>query len=90
MLEKEENHLFQHIVLHDMEDGKESLKDSSILDKDHTNMHEVSPQSMHIISAMMEEINEKNDLLDELDVICYSIELESSSPIYEEHVLQQH
>ena len=37
----------------------------------------------------MEEINDEDDLLDELDVICSSIDIESSSPIYEEHVPQQ-
>lgn len=88
LLEKEEYNLLQQAILHDMEDGKEDPKDSSILEDGHANIHDVSPQPMHIIAAMMEEINDKNDLLDEFDAICSSIELESSSPIYEEHVLQ--
>lgn len=50
-------------------------------------MHEVTPQPMHIIAAMMEEINDEDDLLDEFDDIFSSIDVELSSHIYEEHVL---
>lgn len=50
-------------------------------------MHEVASKPMHIIAAIMEEINEEDDLLGEFVTIWSSIDVELSSPIYEEHVL---
>lgn len=73
-----------------MKDGKESLKDSSILEEENANLHEVSPQPMHVFATIIEEISDEDDLLDKLDAICSSIDIESSSPIYEKHFpLQQ-
>jgi hypothetical protein len=72
-----------------VEDGEESLKDSSVLEEEHADMNEVAPQPMHIIVVVIEEIDDEDDLLDEFVGICSSIDVESSSPIYEEHVLQQ-
>ena len=42
---------------------------------------------MYIIVAIMEEIDDEDDLFYEFDVIFSSIELDSSCPIYELHVL---
>lgn len=42
-VEQEEKHFLQQIDLHDMEDGKEILKDNSILEKEHVDIHEVVP-----------------------------------------------
>ena len=44
---------------------------------------------MHVFETEIEEINDEDDLLDELDALCSSMDIESVSPIYEEHVLQQ-
>ena len=44
---------------------------------------------MHIIVANMEEIDDDRDLLEELDAICSSINLEPPSPTIKEHKLQQ-
>ena len=72
-----------------MEGGKESLKDSFVLEDEYANLHEVSPQPMHILATVMEEINDEDDLLEGLDALFSSIDIELVSPIYEEHVPQQ-
>ena len=46
-------------------------------------MHEAAPHPMHIVVAMMDAINDEDDLLDEFDAIFSSIDIESSSSIYE-------
>ena len=89
LLEKEENHLLQQTVLHDVEYEKEDLKDSFFLEEEHVEMHEVFHQPMHIVTIVMEEIYDEDDLLDEFDAIFSSIYFKLLSPIYEEHVLQQ-
>ena len=43
---------------------------------------------MHVLVDVMEEINDEDDLLDELDALCSSMDIELVSPIYEEHVPQ--
>ena len=70
-VEKEEDHFFQQTFLHDVDDGKESLKDSSILEEEHVNMHEVAPQSMHTIVVEKEDSNEEI-FWDELEVFYLS------------------
>ena len=72
-----------------MEDEQEDLKDSSVLEEEYANLHEVFPQPMHVFTTEMEEINDEDDLLDEFDTICSSIDIESSSLTHKEHVLQQ-
>ena len=69
-----------------MEDGQEGLKDSSILEEEYANLHEVSPKPMHVFATVIEDINDEDDLLDELDAPCSSIDVELVSPIYEEHI----
>ena len=45
---------------------------------------------MHVFATVIEEINDKDDVLNELDVILFFVDIESSSHVYEEHVpLQQ-
>lgn len=72
-----------------MEDEKESLKDSSILKEEHADMQEVSPQPMHVIAAIMEDINDEDDLLDDFDAFFSFIKVDSFSLVYEDHVHQQ-
>ena len=87
LLEEEENHLLQQTTLYDVEDGQEGLKDSFVLEEEYANLHEVSPQPMHVFETEIEEINDEDDLLDELDALCSSMDIELVSPIHEEHVL---
>jgi hypothetical protein len=86
LVEKEEDHLLQQTTLYDVEDGKEGLEDSSILEEEYANLHEVAPQPMHVFTTVMEEINDEDSLLDELDALCSSIDVGSVSPVHEEHV----
>ena len=72
-----------------MEDEKEDPNDSSILEEEHVDMHKVSPQPMHVIATIMEEIDDEDDLLDKFDAIYSSKDVESSSLIYEKNVLKQ-
>ncbi len=88
LLGKEEDYLLQQTTLYDVEHEKEGLKDSFFLEEGYANLHEVSPQPMHVFATVMEEISDEDDLLDELDALYSSIDIESISPIYEEHVLQ--
>ena len=88
LLGKEEDHLLQKIALYDVEDGQEGLKDSFFLEEEYANLHEFFPQPMHFFKTTMEEINDEDDLLDELDAIYSSMDIELVSPIYEEHVPQ--
>lgn len=71
-----------------MEDGQEDLKDSSIFKEEYANLHEVAHQPMHVLTTMMEEINNEDDLLDELDFLYSSIDVELASLIHEEHIPQ--
>ena len=89
LLEEEGNHLLQQTTLYDVEDGQEGLKDSFFLEEEYANLHEVSPRPMHVFTTIIEEINDEDDILDGLDALCSSIDIESVSPIYEEHVPQQ-
>ena len=86
LLEEKQDHFLQQKAPCDMEDGQEGLKDSSILEEEYANLHEVVPQPMHVLITEMEEIHDEDDLLDELDALYSSMDLESSSPIHEEHV----
>ena len=70
-----------------MEDGKDDSKDNSILEEGHANIQEAFPQPMHVIATTIEEINDEDYLLDEFDAIYSSIDVDSSYPKYEEHVL---
>ncbi len=89
LLEKEEDHFLQQKTLYDVEDGQEGLKDSFFFEEEYANLHEVAPQPMHIFENTMQEINDEDDLFDELDALYSSMNIESVSPIYEEHVPQQ-
>lgn len=44
---------------------------------------------MHVFATIIEEINDEDGLLDELDVLYSSMDVEFVSPIYEEHVPQK-
>lgn len=72
-----------------MEDGQECLKDSFFLEEEYANLHKVAPQPMHIFATVIEKINDEDNPLDDLDAFYSSIDIESVSPIYEEHVPQQ-
>ena len=62
------------------------VKGDLLLEEECANLHEVASQPMHVFSTVIEEINGEDNLLDELYALFSSIDVESVSPIYEEHV----
>jgi hypothetical protein len=71
-----------------MEDEKEVPRDSPILEEEHVDVPRIVLQPMHVIVAEIEEIADEDDLLDEFDFFCSSMDVESSSLTHEVHVLQ--
>ena len=57
-----------------MEDEKKSLKDSSILEEQHVDMHDIVPQPMHTTVAKQEDSDEDN-FWDELEVFFLSLDV---------------
>ena len=41
---------------------------------------------MHVFAAEIEEIKDEDDLLEDLDALFSSMDIESVSPIHEEHI----
>jgi hypothetical protein len=50
-----------------MKYGKESIKESSIFEEEHVDMHEVAPQPMHITVAEKKDFDEET-FWDELEM----------------------
>lgn len=72
-----------------MEDDKEDPKGSSILEEEHSDMHEVSLQPMHITTTEKDEFDEEN-ILDEIEMFFSSIDINKFSPSLENHGLEKH
>ncbi len=67
-----------------MEDKKERLKGSSVLEEEHVDMHQVVPQPMYLTIAEQEDSNEEN-FWDELEMFCSSLDIKQSTPSLDNH-----
>ena len=85
---EEEDHMLQKKVLHNVDNGKESLKDSSVLEEEHVDMHEVVPYPIHITATEQKDSDEET-FRDDLEMFCSSLDMKQSTPLSDDHELQQ-